>query len=297
MARATRIALFEREVRERLSRAALELVLGRAEVISEGQRGVRNGRDAYFGSTMLTIDLPSLDLLLRDACDAGTARRLAELLESDATAGTRIEALAEAEAARVAGATPTSVSTHVAIRSQAAKVFIDIDVEAVFDLRDDGRSDLQLRRRGEDPRHRREQAALLGAGRVRRPVGAARRQAGVFVPGPGQRQGGQGAARPRVQGGRDPQGDRRRARALPHLDRPLDRMRVAFDGTRLVVVDDDTAFEPSGQRVFDFGLAELAGKVGYAPPPHGAEARAAARRAVPLRRAAAGRTSRRPRPR
>ena len=132
MARATRIALFEREVRERLSRAALELVLGRAEVISEGQRGVRNGRDAYFGSTMLTIDLPSLDLLLRDACDAGTARRLAELLETDATAGKRIEALAESETARVAGATPSSVSTHIAIRSQAAKVFIDIDVEAVF---------------------------------------------------------------------------------------------------------------------------------------------------------------------
>jgi hypothetical protein len=132
MARATRIALFEREVRERISRAALELVLGRAEVISEGQRGVRNGRDAYFGSTMLTIDLPALDLLLRDACDAGTARQLAELLEADATAGRRIEALAEAEAARVAGAPPKAVSTHVTIRSQAAKVFIDIDVEAVF---------------------------------------------------------------------------------------------------------------------------------------------------------------------
>ena len=132
MARATRIALFEREVRERISRAALELVLGRAEVISEGQRGLRGGRDAYFGSTMLTIDLPALDLLLRDACDAGTARQLAELLEADATAGKRIEELAEAEAARVAGAPPKSVSTHVTIRSQAAKVFIDIDVEAVF---------------------------------------------------------------------------------------------------------------------------------------------------------------------
>jgi len=132
MARATRIALFEREVRERISRAALELVLGRAEVISEGQRGVRGGRDAYFGSTMLTIDLPALDLLLRDACDAGTAHRLAELLEGDATAGKRIEALAASEAARVAGAAPKVVSTHVTIRSQAAKVFIDIDVEAVF---------------------------------------------------------------------------------------------------------------------------------------------------------------------
>src|SRR4051794_19534778 len=94
IARPTRIALFEPGGRERLSRAARGLVLGRAGVISEGQRGVRNGRDASFGSTILTINLPSLDLLLRDAFDAGPARRLAELLESDETVGQRIEALA-----------------------------------------------------------------------------------------------------------------------------------------------------------------------------------------------------------
>jgi hypothetical protein len=132
MARATRIALFEREVRERLSRTALDLVLSRAEVISEGQRSTRNGRDAYFGSTMLTIDLPSLELLLRDACDAGTARRLADLLQADAQAMAGVEALAAREAARVCGVRPASVRTHVAIRAQAAKVFIDIDVEASF---------------------------------------------------------------------------------------------------------------------------------------------------------------------
>jgi tetratricopeptide (TPR) repeat protein len=45
---------------------------------------------------------------------------------------------------------------------------------------------------------------------------------------------------------------------LPHVDRPLDRMRVAFDGTKLVVVDEGSAFESSGQKLFDFGLAELA---------------------------------------
>ena len=132
MARATRIALIEREVRERLSPAALELCLSRAEVISEGQHSKRGGREAYFGSTMLTIDLPALELVLRDACDAGTARRLAELLEADATARARIEALAAAETTRVAGAAPTQLSTHVSIRAQAAKVFIDIDVEATF---------------------------------------------------------------------------------------------------------------------------------------------------------------------
>ena len=70
MARVTRIALFEREVRERITLAALDLLLSRAEVISEGQRNVRGGRDAYFGSTMLTFDLPALSVVIRDACDA-----------------------------------------------------------------------------------------------------------------------------------------------------------------------------------------------------------------------------------
>jgi len=132
MARATRIALFEREVRERLSRAALDLLFARADLISEGQRAVRGGRDAYFGSTMLTIDLPDLAMLLRDACDAGTARRLAALLESDEAVARRVQELAARETARVAGTAPRDVSTHIAIRAQGAKVFIDVDVEAEF---------------------------------------------------------------------------------------------------------------------------------------------------------------------
>jgi hypothetical protein len=132
MARAMRIGLFEREVRERPARAALDLLFARAEVMSEGQRSQRGGRDAYFGSTMLTLDLPALAVLLRDACDAATAVRLAALLEDDASVGKRIQELARREAARVSGAAPREVSTHVAIRAQGAKVFIDVDVEATF---------------------------------------------------------------------------------------------------------------------------------------------------------------------
>ena len=132
MARAARIGLFEREVRERPARAALDLLFARAEVISEGQRSTRGGRDAYFGSTMLTFDLPALAVLLRDACDAGTAVRLAALLEEDASVGKRVQELARREAARVSGAAPTDVLTHVVIRAQGAKVFIDVDVEATF---------------------------------------------------------------------------------------------------------------------------------------------------------------------
>ncbi len=132
MARATRIGLFEREVRERPARAALDLLFARAEVISEGQRSQRGGRDAYFGSTMLTFDLPALGVLLRDACDAATAVRLAGLLEADASVERRVQELAKREAARVCGAAPREVSAHITIRAQGPKIFIDVDVEAGF---------------------------------------------------------------------------------------------------------------------------------------------------------------------
>jgi hypothetical protein len=100
MVRATRITLFEREVRERLSRAALDLIFARADLLSEGQRSTRAGADTYFGSTMLTIDLETLSHVLRDACDVATARRLAALMEADAEVPGRVRTLARRESAR-----------------------------------------------------------------------------------------------------------------------------------------------------------------------------------------------------
>jgi len=53
--------------------------------------------------------------------------------------------------------------------------------------------------------------------------------------------------------------------SLPHVDRPLDRIRVSFDGEALIVVDDGGAFDASGQqRVFDFGLGDLARRIAAA---------------------------------
>jgi tetratricopeptide (TPR) repeat protein len=60
--------------------------------------------------------------------------------------------------------------------------------------------------------------------------------------------------------------------ALPAVDRPLDRLRVAFDGDALVVVDGGAAFEITGQRVFDFGLAELAAQAAPEATPLAAHA-------------------------
>jgi hypothetical protein len=129
LARVRRIALFEREVREHLSRAALDLVFERAEVISEGQRSTRAGQPVYFGSTMLTIDLEALAPQLRESCDAGTARRLATLLSSDAAVAARVKSVAGREAARIAGARLKAIATEVKVSARGARVFIDVDVE------------------------------------------------------------------------------------------------------------------------------------------------------------------------
>src|SRR4029077_19762932 len=64
--------------------------------------------------------------------------------------------------------------------------------------------------------------------------------------------------------------------SLPDVDRPLDRIRVASDGARLVVVDDGSAFEATGQRVFDFNLGELARRSSSGPASAAATAAAAA---------------------
>jgi len=129
LARVQRIALFEREVREHLSRAALDLVFERAEVISEGQESARAGQPVYFGSTMLTIDLEALAPQLRESCDAGTARRLATLLSKDAAVAARVKGVAGREAARIAGGRLKSIATEVKVSARGARVFIDVDVE------------------------------------------------------------------------------------------------------------------------------------------------------------------------
>jgi hypothetical protein len=130
--RVRRISLFEREVRERLSRAALDLVFAGAATMSEGQRSLRNGGEVFFGSTMLTVELDGLVGALRDACDASSAQRMAGLLATDANALARIRAIAADEAERLGGARPTSVSTEIRVRARGTTVYVDVDVEAAL---------------------------------------------------------------------------------------------------------------------------------------------------------------------
>src|SRR5689334_22335183 len=114
MARAARVTLFEREIRERLSRVALEILFDAADVLSEGQVQERR----YFGSTMITIDLARHAELLREPCDAITARHTAALLEKDARAVSRIRRIADREARRLAGTQLARIATELHFRWQ-----------------------------------------------------------------------------------------------------------------------------------------------------------------------------------
>jgi hypothetical protein len=132
LARVTKISLFEREVRERLSRAALEILFARAGVLSEGQRAGRGGREVFHGSTMLTIELGGVADDVRDVCDARAAQRLCALLATDGTAASRIKAIAAAEAERLCGARPRVIGAEIKVRARGTTVYVDVDVEASF---------------------------------------------------------------------------------------------------------------------------------------------------------------------
>ena len=137
MARALRVTLFEREVRERLSGAAIELLLSAAEVLSEGGVAPANpalegraaGREAWFGSTMLTIDLARVAAAVREPCDEARAARIAALLVGDTRIGRRVRKVAEREAERMAGRRLEGALCEVRVRSRGTTVFVDVDVE------------------------------------------------------------------------------------------------------------------------------------------------------------------------
>ena len=130
MVRATRVTLFEREVRERLSGPAVELLLSAARVLAEGKRSASpTARAAFFGSLMLTIELDRVGDGVREACDAGAAEKIAQLMAGDARVLKRVKLLAEREASRLAGTPVKAYLSDVRVRAEGACVLIDVDVE------------------------------------------------------------------------------------------------------------------------------------------------------------------------
>lgn len=130
MARAARVTLFEREVREKLSVAAIEILVERARILSEGKRAAApTAKSRYFGSTMITVDVATLGELVREPCDARAAARVAELIRGDGRVSRRVQRIAAREAERLAGGPIRVRSSEVRVRTQGTLVHLDVDVE------------------------------------------------------------------------------------------------------------------------------------------------------------------------
>ena len=129
MARAARVALFEREIRERLSQAAVEILLAQAQVLSEGGFSSKGGRPAFYGSTMLTIDLGVASEAVRERCDGAAARRAATLIADDPRVTRRVRQVAEDEAASIAGGPLRVTASDVRVRAHGTTLYIDVDLE------------------------------------------------------------------------------------------------------------------------------------------------------------------------
>jgi hypothetical protein len=126
MARAWRASLFQRQLSYQLSSAAIELLIERAQVLSEGQiEGTR-----YFGSTMISLDLRRLEDEVSDPASAATARRLGDLAAEDSHLRRRAGELARAEAERLAGRRLERCQIDLSARARGAQLHIDLDVEA-----------------------------------------------------------------------------------------------------------------------------------------------------------------------
>ena len=122
-----RVSLFEREIRIRLSAAAIEILFSAAGVLSEGQVD----GDRYFGSTMITIDLRRASVYLSEACDGATAQSVERLVATDARVQEHAQQLAMAEAQRLAGGPLDRVQIDTRVSRSGRHFFLDLDVEAM----------------------------------------------------------------------------------------------------------------------------------------------------------------------
>ncbi len=120
------MSLFHREIRTSLSSAAVEILLGQAQVLSEGQ--VDFG--LYCGSTMITIDCSKAGIWVSDPCDSTTVRQLADLLLADDRFRASARELGMREAQRLAGGSLGTTQIEMSLRTSETNLHVDLDIEA-----------------------------------------------------------------------------------------------------------------------------------------------------------------------
>ena len=124
MISARRVSLFERDIRVGLSSAAIEILLERASVLSEGQLQP----SGYFGSTMITIDASRAAELVAESCDVATVQRLGGLVGADERFRERARAVGLREARRLAGKSLEGAEVDLRIRTAGPLLHVDLDV-------------------------------------------------------------------------------------------------------------------------------------------------------------------------
>jgi hypothetical protein len=131
------VQLIRREVREVLSPSALELLFEHAELVVEGGEEV-GGRRAddrrVFATVMVSIDLARCAGHVREPADEATARRVAELMETEPRVHQRLHSLAARELARLAGAAPETLAIAVETGMRAAGTVVLVDIDAMATL-------------------------------------------------------------------------------------------------------------------------------------------------------------------
>lgn len=133
-----RIPLVRREVREFLSERALEILLGGAELLIEGDRDLdRRFAEANraYATVMATIQLERFADVLREPADAATAECAVELMRKSPAVRRQLSALARPELAKLLAAEPRSLHIELlpTIRREGTNILIDGD--AVVSLR------------------------------------------------------------------------------------------------------------------------------------------------------------------
>jgi hypothetical protein len=124
------LPLFHREVRERLSPTALQVLIERAEIFVEGATSKgSSARGTFLGSALLTLDLAGAERL-RMPRDAATAARLGALLADDTAARALIIARA-LEVVRARLAAPAGLRAgELSVRTDGTRVLVDLELEA-----------------------------------------------------------------------------------------------------------------------------------------------------------------------
>jgi len=125
------LPLFQREVTERLSASALELLLSRAEVFVEGG-AVKGGSaaGAFYGSAMLTLDLERCADRLRAPLDEVATKKLCAAIDHDRDARRAVTARA-LDVARARLVVPDDVkSGALRCRVDGARLYIDVELES-----------------------------------------------------------------------------------------------------------------------------------------------------------------------